>query len=256
MNSIKNNWDPNLYEDNHAFVWKYGEDLIKLLSPQVGEDILDVGCGTGQLTAKIAEFGASIRGIDADVNMIEKAKANYPGLDFAVADARNFNLGNAFDKVFSNAALHWISEPDLVIQSIFKALKVGGVFVAEFGGKGNIKLISQALVNALAAKSLDLGRLDQYWYFPSISEYTYQLESNGFEVIYANLFDRPTPLEAGEDGIQNWLKMFASGFLSKLSIQQQDEVVEAAVNQLQSSLHQDGRWIADYRRIRIMAVKK
>jgi trans-aconitate methyltransferase len=256
MNLIKNNWDPNLYEDNHAFVWKYGEDLIKLLSPQAGEDILDVGCGTGQLTAKVAESGANILGIDADIKMIAKAKVNYPELDFSVADARNFNLEKTFDKVFSNAVLHWIQEPDLVIQSIFKALKVGGIFVAEFGGKGNTKLISQALIDALAVKNLDLGKLDQYWYFPTISEYTHRLENNGFEAIYVNLFDRPTPLEAGEDGMKNWLKMFASGFLSKLSSQQQDEVIEAAVNQLQSSLYQDGQWIADYRRIRIIAVKK
>jgi trans-aconitate 2-methyltransferase len=253
---LTNQWNTNLYEDKHAFVWKYGEDLINLLSPQVGEDILDVGCGTGQLTAKIAEAGVSIFGIDADAKMIEKAKINFPQLNFTVADARNFDLGKSFDKVFSNAVLHWINQPDLAIQSIFKHLKIGGSFVAEFGGKGNIKLISQALVDALASKGLDLGELDKYWYFPSISDYTQRLETNGFEVIFANLFDRPTPLEAGENGMQNWLKMFASAFLSKLSSEQKDEVIQVAVNQLKPTLYHNGQWIADYRRIRVVAVKK
>jgi trans-aconitate methyltransferase len=253
---LTNQWNTNLYEDKHAFVWKYGEDLINLLSPQPGEDILDVGCGTGQLTAKIAEAGVNILGIDADVKMIEKAKLNYPNLNFTVADARNLSLEKSFDKAFSNAVLHWINEPDLVIQSIFKFLTPGGRFVAEFGGKGNTKLISQALVDALAMKNLDVGQLNKYWYFPSISDYTHRLETNGFEVIFATLFDRPTPLEAGENGMTNWLKMFASGFLSKLSSQQQDEVIQVAVNQLKPTLYQNGQWIADYRRIRIVAMKK
>jgi trans-aconitate methyltransferase len=253
---LTNQWNTNLYEDKHAFVWKYGEDLINLLSPQPGEDILDVGCGTGQLTAKIADAGVNILGIDADVKMIEKAKINYPNLNFAVADARNLNLDKSFDKAFSNAVLHWINEPDLVIQSLFKVLKSGGRFVAEFGGNGNTKLITQAIVDALAAKNLDLGNIKQYWYFPSISDYTHRLEKNGFEVIDATLFDRPTPLEAAENGMSNWLKMFASGFLSKLSTQQQEEVIQSAVNQLKSELYQNGQWIADYRRIRIVAVKK
>ncbi|AFZ02819.1 class I SAM-dependent methyltransferase [Calothrix sp. PCC 6303] len=252
---LTNQWNTNLYEDKHAFVWKYGEDLINLLSPQAGEEILDIGCGTGQLTAKIAEAGANVFGVDADFKMIEKAKLNYPNLSFAVADARNINLEKSFDKVFSNAVLHWINQPDLVIQSIFQVLKPGGSFVAEFGGKGNMKLVTQAVTYALAAKDLDVGNMNEYWYFPSISEYTHELENNGFEVIYATLFDRPTPLEAGENGMSNWLKMFASGFLSKLSNQQQDEVIQIAVNQLKPTLYQNGQWIADYRRIRVIAVK-
>jgi trans-aconitate methyltransferase len=137
---IQNNWNAALYENKHAFVWQYGEDLLQLLNPKQGERILDLGCGTGQLTEKIATFGAVVMGIDNAPAMIEKARQNYPHLRFDVADARNFQVEQPLDAVFSNAALHWIKEPDAVINCVHQALKPGGRFVAEFGGKGNVQV--------------------------------------------------------------------------------------------------------------------
>jgi len=71
---------------------------------------LDLGCGTGQLTDKIATFGAEVRGIDHSPAMIEKARQNYPHLQFDIADARNFQVEQPLDAIFSNAVLHWIKE--------------------------------------------------------------------------------------------------------------------------------------------------
>src|ERR687885_1534000 len=99
----QNQWDATLYQSNHAFVWQYGEGLIDFLSPKKGECILDLGCGTGQLTQKIADAGAEVIGIDSAKAMIDQAQKNYPHLQFAVADARNFDFEQPFDAVFSNA---------------------------------------------------------------------------------------------------------------------------------------------------------
>ncbi len=141
----KNFWDANFYENQHNFVWQYGEDLLQLLNPQPGEVILDLGCGTGQLTAKIAQSGAEVIGIDSAVTMIDKARQNYPHLRFDVADACNFVVEQPLDAVFSNAALHWIQPPETAVRCIYQALKPGGRFVAEFGGKGNISVIIENL---------------------------------------------------------------------------------------------------------------
>ncbi|MBR8833741.1 MAG: class I SAM-dependent methyltransferase [Stigonema ocellatum SAG 48.90 = DSM 106950] len=245
---LKNQWDAALYESKHSFIWQYGEELLKLLSPQPGEYILDLGCGTGQLTEKIALAGAVVMGIDASSTMIEKARHNYPQLQFAVADARNFQVEQPFDAVFSNAVLHWIPEPDAVISCIHQALKPGGRFVAEFGGKGNVKAITQAL-SSLSPQTLSP------WYFPSIGEYASCLEQHGFEVSYAVLFDRPTPLLDGDVGMVNWIEMFASRFLLGLSVEQKTDVIQNIEHQLKPMLYQDGVWIADYRRIRVVALK-
>ncbi|MBW4600988.1 MAG: class I SAM-dependent methyltransferase [Calothrix sp. FI2-JRJ7] len=244
---LQNTWNASLYEGKHAFVWQYGEDLLNLLSPQQGEKILDVGCGTGQLAAKIADTGAIVTGIDASAAMVEKAKLNYPNLEFAVADARLLEFDTEFDAVFSNATLHWIPEAVDVINSIHRALKPGGRFVAEFGGKGNVKLITDALYQALENKS------PSPWYFPSIGEYTALLEKHGFDVSYAVLFDRPTPLPDGEAGLRNWLMMFASRFFANST---QQEVIKTVEEQLKPILYKNGTWTADYRRLRIIAMRE
>jgi trans-aconitate 2-methyltransferase len=130
----ENQWKSALYESKHSFVWQYGADCLELLSPQMGERILDLGCGTGQLTQEIAKRGAIAIGIDKAPTMISQAQKNYPNLQFEVADATNFHVEEPFDAVFSNATLHWIKEPERAIACIWQALKAGGRFVAEFGG--------------------------------------------------------------------------------------------------------------------------
>ncbi len=245
---LRNDWDTALYEHKHDFVWKYGEELLKLLSPQSGDQILDLGCGTGQLTAKIADLGAIVAGIDADAKMINKAQENYPHLKFDVADATNFDVDVPVDAVFSNAVLHWIPQADAVIKCIYKALNSGGRFVAEFGAKGNIFQIIQALESTLT-------EIENPWYFPSVGEYTSKLEQHGFEVTYAILFNRPTNLADGEEGMANWLRMFGDRFFAGMSTVEINTAIQAVESLLKPNLYKYGTWIADYRRIRVVAIK-
>ncbi|MEM7725129.1 MAG: methyltransferase domain-containing protein [Cyanobacteria bacterium P01_A01_bin.45] len=252
---IKNNWNAVLYEDKHNFVWQYGADVVQLLNPQSGEYILDLGCGTGQLTASIADTGADVMGIDSSDQMINKAKQNYPGLEFHVADGKNFQVNKSVDAVFSNAALHWIPEAAAVIACIYQALKPNGRFVAEFGGKGNIESIKSSLSQELTKIGIDRANTNNNWYFPSISEYATLLEQNGFSVTYIELCDRLTPLADGEEGLANWIRMFGGRFLEGLTPQEQITVITNVENKLRSKLYKNGIWNADYRRIRVLAVK-
>ncbi|NJO77891.1 MAG: class I SAM-dependent methyltransferase [Cyanobacteria bacterium RM1_2_2] len=250
----KDLWNPLAYECNHAFVWQYGQDLVQLLNPQAHEQILDLGCGTGQLTSQLAATKAEVLGLDRSPEMIAQAKASYPHLSFIVADARQFRVEPSLDAVFSNAALHWILEPDVVISNIHQALKPGGRFVAELGGKGNVQTIIAALNQALIDLSIPTT-FRHPWYFPSISDYTTRLERQGFEVTGAWLFDRSTRLEAGEAGLANWLQMFANSQLGQLTPEQQDQVIGLVETQLRPILYQEDAWMADYRRLRVVAVK-
>lgn len=249
-------WKSALYESKHSFVWRYGADCLELLSPKQGERILDLGCGTGQLTSEIAASGAITIGIDRAPTMISQAQQNYPDLQFEVADARDFYFAEPFDAVFSNATLHWIKEPKKAITCIWNALKPGGRFVAEFGGKGNIGAIERALNHALETVGYPVEPEHNLLYFPSIGEYSTLLEKQGFSVTYATLFERPTPLEDGEKGLQNWLEMFANSFLQAIPINKHVSVIENIENQLRPELYRDGTWFADYKRLRVVAKKE
>ena len=133
-------WNADLYQQKHAFVFQFGTDLLQVLNPQPGERILDMGCGTGELTARIAESGADVVGLDTSESMIVRARQSFPYLSFQVGDARTFVTHQSFDAIFSNATLHWIAETDqpAVLTQLFQALKPGGRFVGELGGQGNV----------------------------------------------------------------------------------------------------------------------
>ncbi len=199
---------PELYEARHAFVWQLGEGLIKLLDPKPGECILDLGCGTGQLTRKIADSGAEVVGLDVSPEMIGQARQNFPELRFVLEDAAAMPFENEFDAVFSNAALHWMLDFSGVAKAVSKALRKGGRFVAELGGKGNIQEIERT-IEAIARRRLGDALPERRTLYPSVGEYSSILEAQGLEVRSAVLFDRPTPLE-GPEGMANWIRQFKS----------------------------------------------
>jgi len=202
------NWNATHYQQQYSYIWQHGESLLAQLNPQVTEKILDLGCGTGQLAGQISASGAEVIGIDSDPNMIAQAQANYPHITFKVADAADFQLVEPVDAVFSNAALHWVTQAEDAARCVARSLKPNGRFVAELGGKGNVQTILTALETALETVSnlgeemRDRPTLNPLtppnnlnpWYFPSIGEYSSLLEKVGFEVVFAQLFDRPTPL--------------------------------------------------------------
>jgi trans-aconitate methyltransferase len=248
-----NDWNPSLYDQKHAFVFEYGKDLISLLQPQPGETILDLGCGTGHLTKAIAASGARVIGIDNSAKMIETARNTYPEIEFLVADARDFSFPFPFDAIFSNAALHWIPEAEQVVQCIAASLKTDGRLVAEFGGKGNIAHIITAIQQSM--RELLQIEVGADWYFPSIGEYATLLEKHGLAVSSAWLFDRPTQLEDGEQGMRNWIKMFKESMFLAIPDDAREKVLARVEEKLRPVLFRDGDWFADYRRLRIVAYK-
>jgi trans-aconitate methyltransferase len=261
--STLHTWNTTLYDGKHNFVAKYGEAVLDLLAPQPGERILDLGSGTGDLSHKIAQSGATVVGLDSSPDMIASARAKYPAIEFVLGDARTFAFDAPFDAVFSNAVLHWVRPPEDAVRCISAALRPGGRFVAEFGGKDNIARIAAAARGAL--RQVTGADLPNALYFPSIGEYAALLEAHGLEVQAAWLFDRPTPLD-GEDGMRNWLAMFGGGvfgggvfggaMLRGVAADDIERATAIAERTLRHTNYHDGQWIADYRRIRIVASRQ
>jgi trans-aconitate methyltransferase len=252
---MPNQWNAAEYDAKHSFVYEKGKGVVELLAPQPGERILDLGCGTGALTAEIAASGADIRGIDSSEEMISQARKKFPALKFQVLDARELPFRAEFDAIFSNAVLHWIPEPEKVIAGVAKALKPAGRFVAEFGGNRNLQKLVAGFRRAFSVLGIREPEGVSPWFYPSIAEYASLLEGRGLEVREASLFDRPTKLEGGERGLENWIRMFRQTFLEKMGEPNAQQWIKEVERQCRSNLFKNGNWELDYRRLRIAAWK-
>jgi len=243
-------WSPEQYAKNARFVSDLGMPVVTLLEPRAGERILDVGCGDGPLTKKLVEMGCNVVGVDASPAMIEAAKAL--GLDAHVMVGQALQFACEFDAVFSNAALHWMKPPEAVIDGVWRALKPGGRFVAEFGGAGNTATVLHALEVALQSRGLDFHTLNP-WYFPSVEEHRGKLETRGFAVNSIALIPRPTPLPGSLVG---WLETFAQSFVAPLPVAEHTQFLAEVENLCRPTLcDAESKWSVDYVRLRFSATK-
>jgi trans-aconitate methyltransferase len=247
---VAQTWDPEAYGQNGAFVHGLAGGVLEWLAPQAGERLLDLGCGDGQLTARIAASGANVAGLDASAQMVAAARARGIAVDEGSAESMPF-ADRAFDAVFSNAALHWVRDQEAMLAEVRRVLRPGGRFVAEMGGQGNIAAIRVALMAVLARHGFD-GCEDNVNYYPTPEAYTRRLERHGFSVERMALIPRPTPLAEG--GMSGWIRTFRRGVLDTLPQSMSETVVEEAVALLEPALRdEDGNWIADYVRLRFIA---
>ena len=245
-------WDSKAYGEKCAFVGEYGKEVVDLLTVPQGARVLDLGCGRGELTAYLRQRGWDAEGMDSSAAQLADAKSRFPEIAFFAGDITDFRVAKRYDAVFSNAVLHWIdkrSQPS-ALAHIRAALKTGGEFVFEMGGKGNAAAIHAALKEEILARG---GTYRHDFFFPDEEEYSALLSAAGFETVYSSLFARPTPLK-GDDGVADWIGMFAKNELSGLPEEERRAAALAAQQRLKGTLSADGIWTADYVRLRMKAV--
>jgi SAM-dependent methyltransferase len=244
-------WDPERYARNARFVSDLAAAVVELLDPRPGERILDLGCGDGVLTAKLAAMGCSVVGVDGSRAQIEAARGLK--LDARVMDGEGLSFDSEFDAVFSNAALHWMRNPEAVISGVWRALRPNGRFVAEFGGHGCVAKIKKALVDALNRRGMD-GEAAVPWYFPTVEEYSTLLNRAGFSISTIALIPRPTPLPGDVTG---WLETFGESFTTCLPLAERPGYIAEVREALRPELADaDDKWTADYVRLRLAAIKQ
>ena len=243
-------WSAARYAEAASFVPALGAPVLELLAPKPGEHILDLGCGDGALTEKIAAAGATVVAVDAAPDMVAAARRR--GLDARIVPGQELGFSEEFDAVFSNAALHWMQPPEQVLAEVFRTLKPGGRFVAEMGGHNNTAAIIVALSAVLGRRGLDAHRLSP-WYFPSAEAYREKLEAAGFVISEIGIAARPTPLPTG---LEAWLDVFAEDFFGALPLGDRAAARSEVVELLRPVLMDErGTWIADYVRLRFRAVR-
>jgi len=234
-------WDAADYARVGSFVAELGGAALDLLDPKPGERIIDIGCGEGTLTRKIAERGATVLGIDNSPEMVGAARAQ--GVDALLLAAEDMQFFAEFDAAFSNATLHWVLEKAQAARAIFRALKPNGRFAGEMGGEGNLKTLREALDEELVIRGYAPPLESSNWY-ASPEEFAAVYESAGFGEIDARLIERPTPIA---HGVGEWVTTFRRGWLDRAGVPQNERSeIGAAV------ADRHGSDIADYVRLRFI----
>lgn len=211
---MKYTWNPNDYEKHSAGQQKWARELIAKLQLKGTEDILDLGCGDGKVTAELAASvqQGNVVGIDNAKEMIILAqnrypKAENPNLEFRVMDATEVSFNNAFDIVFSNAALHWVKNHIPILEGMYKSLRSGGKILLQMGGKGNA-----AQVVSILATMLDQEKWQSFFrgftfpygfYDPDI--YRKWLLDTGFQIRNLALIPK-TMKHKGKSGLEGWIR--------------------------------------------------
>jgi trans-aconitate methyltransferase len=242
-------WSAEHYDKHARFVSDLAGPVLEWLAPRPGERILDLGCGDGVLTEELKRRGVDVLGVDVSESMLAAAAAR--GVETQRMDGQKLTFEAAFDAVFSNAVLHWMSDAGAVIDGVFRALRPGGRFVAEFGGHGNVAAVTTAM-RATAWRRGGDAALAGPWFFPSVAVYREMLEERGFRVVRIGLFPRPTPLKTG---MAAWLKLFRQPFFAQFGAAEDEVLTEVEALLAPSLRDARGDWTADYVRLRVEAVK-
>jgi trans-aconitate 2-methyltransferase len=207
-------WDAQEYQQHSRVQQKWAQELIAKLKIRGKEDILDIGCGDGKVTAEISRRvpDGSVVGVDNSQSMIALAYKHYPAskyanLSFRIMDAAYLSFKEKFDIVFSNAVLHWVLDHRPVLSGIFGALRPGGKMLLQMGGKGNAEAILTVLDNL---------RLKQTWHdyfvdfkfpyaFLGTEDYTRLLAESGFTNTRVELIAKDM-IHDGPAGMAGWIR--------------------------------------------------
>lgn len=228
-----------------------GAEVVDALSPQPQEEILDLGCGDGQLSQQIEQAGAKVIGVDNNLAMVEAACEK--GIEVVHQDGQALRFNAQFDAVFSHASLHYMQNYHAALSGVYRSLKPGGRFVGELGGVGNLSIIEDA-INAFFTLNPRYGQYQSPWFFPTQEQFNQLLVAHGFSVERCELMARPTLIKAG---IRAWLNVFASDALVLIPIAEHDAFFDQIETMVRPRLFSPTLgWQADYMRIRFIAHKK
>ncbi len=254
-------FDGKKYEKASIFQQEWGNKLISELNLKGDEDILDLGCGNGLLTAKLARLvpNGNVIGVDASEGMIEVAKEKEENnLKFLLMDLNEINLNRQFDFIFSNATLHWIKNHKQLWANINKLLNPNGFVRFNFAADGNsshfIKVIKEVIEFEEYRKYF--SEFQWPWYMPSVDEYENILKDFTFSElnVWEENADRFFP---DKEAVIRWVDQpNIVPFLEYIPEDKKELFREIVIEQMiKETLQGNGRCFETFRRFNIFAKK-
>ncbi|MGA8417596.1 MAG: methyltransferase domain-containing protein [Candidatus Dormiibacterota bacterium] len=252
-------WDAGLYGANSAHHRSFDAGFLDTLEIRPHSSILDVGCGTGDLAARLAELAlhGQVVGIDASSSMVNEARRCHPRLRFVECAAQDItpDIGT-FDLAVSTAVLHWIPETDHpeVLRRVHGVLRPGGVFRAEFGGQGQIARARQILDETARDMALDVT---PPWYFPAPEAYKQRLVAAGFsEARSWTALRHQRRSVPDEDALRGWLRsQVLIAYEASMTERDAAEFRQRVESRARVELRRDdGTYDQDYVRLDLLAV--
>ncbi len=229
------NWNAEDYQRNSQAQQKWAKELIAKLDLIGSENVLDLGCGDGKVTAEIAGSlpTGSIMGVDNSASMIELATENYPSalypnLSFKVMDACCLSFEGCFDVVFSNAALHWVKNHGPVVEGLYKSLKTGGKILLQMGGKGNASNILSVLEDIQSSPEWQpyFENFEFPYGFLGIDKYKELLTNAGFTVKRVELIPKDMAHE-GKSGLEGWIRTTWLPYTEQVPVEKRGQFIDA-----------------------------
>ncbi len=227
-------WNAKDYERNSEAQQKWAKELIANLNLTGAEDILDVGCGDGKVTAEIARLagGGSVVGVDNSKQMIELAQEKYsqdrhPNLSFQIMDASDLAFEGRFDVAFSNAALHWVKNHKPVIEGLYKSLRVGGKIHLRMGGKGDAEGML-SIMDDLSASDKWAQYFTEFEFpftFLGVDEYQALLRESGFSIKRVELMPKDMTHD-GKSGLEGWIRTTWLPYMQRIPTEQRKAFIE------------------------------
>lgn len=231
-------WDATAYERLSAPLEAMGREVLQRLELNGDETVLDAGCGTGRVTAVIAERlpRGHVIAVDGSRAMVEEARRRLPDtVDVREADLLQLEVEEPVDAIISTATFHWIGDHDRLFERLHASLKPGGRLVAQCGGEGNVAAVKQAgfEVSQLQPFAEHLQEWPGDWNFASPQQTERRLHDAGFTDVWC----WGTRVDVDLDDPEGYLATICLGsFLERLPEDLHEPFVDAAVEHLGTPL--------------------
>jgi trans-aconitate 2-methyltransferase len=257
---ISTDWDPEAYHRLSEPQFERGRKMLKVLALRGDERILDAGCGTGRVTAELAERlpHGQVIAVDASPKMLAKAREflepKYGArVTFLQADMSELPMIESVDGIFSSAAIHWVKDHRKLFRSFFMALRKTGWLMAQCSGGGNLSRVMHPVSKLMMREPY--AKYFEGWNDPReyVDERTTadRLRVAGFEDVEVGLQESPVVMKSREDYIEYLRMMTLHRHVALLPT----ELADKFLNELADDAEKQGGYVLDYWRLNMTALK-